>query len=483
MSTNQQLDALLIGALYGELSPAETLTLDAHLLANPADAGLLAQLRQVHAVVRLGGLTQSFVEPPQAVSALLLQEASRKAPKKSLVNNHNERPNWFIRFVRSMALHPGLAAAASLALVAGIGGVLFTRGQGAVQDTAPARSAVVQADSTSAGSAAASAPTLGGASPGSAPATAELARNGADGTVALDQANQGKGRDGEAANNELKQAEDDARGGKLETITANIEDPAAAATGADKGSRDGRQNTRQPGSEGKALPDAVAQAGGQSIAPKPKKALPKDYVTVSTSERQPIDGDEFRAETTNAISGGRKLDAEIADRKEVNVGPAAPTDGVAPSTDKVAKKESSGGTKSVAKPTSNAVNKPADSWAAPPVTKDSIKTPVKAPVQAPAEATVQAPAPPPNASTIATAELAWVRGEHDKLKKLVSAGKCTEAAKVGAAMAARVPEYYQQYVATDRQVQACAAYIRERRALESEKTSAGKPSKAAADAK
>ena len=155
MSTNQQLDALLIGALYGELSPAEMLTLDAHLLAHPADAGLLAQLRQVHAVVRSGGLIQSFVEPPQAVSALLLQEASRKAPKKSLVSNRNEPANWFARFVRSMALHPGLAAAASLALVAGIGGVLFTRGQGAVQDTAPAPSAVVQADLRSAGSAAA----------------------------------------------------------------------------------------------------------------------------------------------------------------------------------------------------------------------------------------------------------------------------------------------------------------------------------------
>ena len=188
---------------------------------------------------------------------------------------------------------------------------------------------------------------------------------------------------------------------------------------------------------------------------------------------------------SNAISGGRKLDAENADRNVANVDPAVSSGGVAPSTDKVAKKESSGGSKSVAKPASNAANKPADNWAAPPVTKDPIKAPVQAAAEAPAQKTT-APAQKttaPAQKTTAPAELAWVRGEHDKLKKLVAAGRCTEAAKVGAAMAARVPEYYQQYVATDRQVQSCAAYIRERRSLESEKTSAGKPSKTADDAK
>ncbi|MBP9087432.1 MAG: hypothetical protein KBG15_15015 [Kofleriaceae bacterium] len=467
MSTNHQLDALLIGALYGELSPAETLTLDAHLLAHPADAGLLAQLRQIHAVVRAGGLTQGFVEPPQAVSALLLQEAARKAPKKSLVSNHNEKPNWLIRLVRSMALHPGLAAAASLALVAGIGGVLFTRGQGAVQDTAPSRSAVLQTGSGSAhpGAGGAAAPSLGSASA----ETAAVAPppDVAEGTVTRARADLPKNQFDDAADNELQRAEDDVRRGKPETITADIEDPSRNQPS------DGRQPARRPATEGKKLGDPPPPP----VASMSKSPKPKDYITVSTSGRQPIEDDEIQAETTNAVSGGRKLDSKPVDRKDANVGAA--TGGAANGADKDAKKESTPAAKSVAVPTRIVANQSLSSGAAS-IGPDKV---AKTPVQEPAPVAQRPTSSPPSPPNTASADLAWVRGEHEKLKKLVVAGKCTEAAKVGAAMAARAPDYYQQYVATDRQVQACAAYIRERRALESEKTSAGKPTKAVLDSK
>ncbi len=456
MSTNQHLDALLIGALYGELSPAETLTLDAHLLAHPADAGLLAQLRQIHAVVRSGGLTQGFIEPPQAVSALLLQEAARKAPKKSLVSNASETPNWFIRFVRSIAVHPGLAAAASLALVAGIAGVLFTRGQGAVQDTAPARSAVTTTEhAASAGSAAAQQPL-------------DLAES----TVARDQAKLAEDRAGtEGRTGEPQQAVDDLRRGKLETMTANIDD--SEATGR-KTSLPSSVPAVFPDPEGKKLRDGASSPAAPvtlvpSNKPTPKKVAPKDYIAVSTAERQPIENDELPAvDTSNAISGGRKPAAD-ADRKASNSGGAtgaakANTSGIA---DKASKKDTAEAAKVEAKPTSKGNIKPADTWAT------SIAQPTSVPA-----APVQAPAVPPSVANQATTELAWVRGEHEKLKKLVAAGKCSEAAKIGAAMAVRSPDYYQQYVATDRQVQACAAYIRERRTLESEKTAAGKSPKA-----
>ncbi len=403
MSTNQHLDALLIGALYGELSPAETAELDAHLLAHPADAGVLAQLRQTHATVRSGGFAQTLVEPPQAVSALLLQEAARKAPKKSLANHHEEKPGWFARFVRSFALHPAMAAAASLVLVAGIGGVLYMRGQGAVQNTAPA---------------------LQQASEPPPAATGEA--------------------DNDSAENLREQNT------KLETIGAGLDDLRLEG----KGLARGDLAKADPTAEEQTVSRRVATGTDKPAAP--KKAKP--YIPVSTTSAEPIAFDGYAKKpepattATNAISGGFKADdgdtrgGGLRDRA---VGQADPN--VASTPAAIA-------------PTDTADDGP------PAVKKATVK-------EAPSEAIV-APAPPPAKDS--GKDAAWARGEHDKLKKLVVAGKCAEAAKVGAAMAARDPEYYQQFVANDRQVQGCAAYIREKRALESEKTSAGKPTKAPA---
>ncbi len=409
MSTNQHLDALLIGALYGELSPAETAELDAHLLAHPADAGVLAQLRQTQATVRSGGFAQALVEPPQAVSALLLQEAARKAPKKMLATNREEKPGWFARFVRSFALHPAMAAAASLVLVAGIGGVLYMRGQGAVQDTAPALQApAAQADEKP--------------QPAADPAEDDVAQ---------------KLRDKNA---------------KLETMGAALDETPS----------EGKALAR--GELAKEEPTAEQQASDRRMAANtdkgasPKKA--KNYIPVSTTSAEPmaLDGiDKTPAkQTTNAISGGLKADdGDARDRFRgdgqtvPNSGGAAPeykNEEVAPSAD--------------------------DSViATPPTVKKATVKPAP-----PNEPVAAAPVPPPSDKD-ASKDAAWARGEHAKLKKLVAAGKCAEAAKLGAAMATRDPEYYQQFVANDRQVQGCAAYIREKRALESEKTSAGKPTK------
>ena len=403
MSTNQHLDALLIGALYGELSPAETAELDAHLLAHPADAGVLAQLRQTHATVRSGGFAQALVEPPQAVSALLLQEAARKAPKRSLATNSEEKPGWFARFVRSFALHPAMAAAASLVLVAGIGGVLYMRGQGAVQDTAPALQMAAPTEKAAAGSAL------------------------ADTTEAVSDKN-----------------------AKLETIGASLEEQQV----------DGKAVAR--GELAKAEPKIPEERDAdRRIASGADKAAPKkgkNYMPVSTTSAEPLALDgyakappapdrAFDATATNAISGGMKADdgdTSGAGRNREQNAPSgvASEQGAAPADDSMV-------------------------TAKPAVKKATVKPAPNEPV------TIAAPSVKDEGK-----DSTWARGEHDKLKKLVAAGKCAEAAKVGAAMATRDPEYYQQFVANDRQVQGCAAYIREKRAMESEKTSAGKPSKA-----
>ncbi|HPH68487.1 MAG TPA: hypothetical protein PLF40_22170, partial [Kofleriaceae bacterium] len=237
---------------------------------------------------------------------------------------------------------------------------------------------------------------------------------------------------------------------KLETIGAGLDDLRLEG----KGLARGDLAKADPTAEEQTVSRRVATGTDKPAAP--KKAKP--YIPVSTTSAEPIAFDGYAKKpepattATNAISGGFKADdgdtrgGGLRDRA---VGQADPN--VASTPAAIA-------------PTDTADDGP------PAVKKATVK-------EAPSEAIV-APAPPPAKDS--GKDAAWARGEHDKLKKLVVAGKCAEAAKVGAAMAARDPEYYQQFVANDRQVQGCAAYIREKRALESEKTSAGKPTKAPA---
>jgi anti-sigma factor RsiW len=81
MTDRMDIDALLISALYGELTPAEEARLTAHLESHPADRTALADLTHTRAAVRESRIFSVQFEPPQSVSALLLQEAARRAPK------------------------------------------------------------------------------------------------------------------------------------------------------------------------------------------------------------------------------------------------------------------------------------------------------------------------------------------------------------------------------------------------------------------
>jgi hypothetical protein len=121
----QDIDALLIGALYGELTPADEARLNAHLESHPGDKSALADLTTARNAVRESRFLTVQIEPPQAVSALLLQEASRRAPAK--VVGKDKQESWFARFVSSFARHPAMAAAAMLVLVVGVAGTMYLR--------------------------------------------------------------------------------------------------------------------------------------------------------------------------------------------------------------------------------------------------------------------------------------------------------------------------------------------------------------------
>src|SRR5882757_990003 len=104
MADRIDIDALLIGALYGELTPADEARLTAHLVSHPTDRTALADLQHTREAVRASGLRGVLFEPPQAVSALLVQEAARRAVKPRL----HDGESWFHRFVRSLTAHPAL---------------------------------------------------------------------------------------------------------------------------------------------------------------------------------------------------------------------------------------------------------------------------------------------------------------------------------------------------------------------------------------
>ncbi|HEY0985513.1 MAG TPA: hypothetical protein VGD80_00625, partial [Kofleriaceae bacterium] len=122
MTDRMDIDALLIGALYGELTPADEARLTAHLESHPADRTALADLTRTRAAVRESRILAVQLEPPQSVSALLLQEAARRAPRPP-----REESSWFHRLTRSFMAHPALAAAMTCVIVAGVAGTLYVR--------------------------------------------------------------------------------------------------------------------------------------------------------------------------------------------------------------------------------------------------------------------------------------------------------------------------------------------------------------------
>jgi hypothetical protein len=122
---DQELDALLVGALYGELGPADEARLAAHLESHPTDRTALDDMRSMRKTLVDSRFFELHFDPPPSVSAMLVQEAARRAPRKVETGD-----GWFMRLTRSFASHPAMAAAAMLVVVVGVAGTLYMK-QGA----------------------------------------------------------------------------------------------------------------------------------------------------------------------------------------------------------------------------------------------------------------------------------------------------------------------------------------------------------------
>jgi anti-sigma factor RsiW len=499
MTDRMDIDALLISALYGELTPAEEAQLTAHLESHPADRTALADLSHTRATVRESRIFSVQFDPPQSVSAMLLQEAARRAPKPS-----HEAAGWFHRFTRSFMMHPAMAAAAMLVLVVGVAGTLYLRhgDQMFVEPAAP-REAIAQVSSREALSAA-------------SPATTPPAAGATGGTPepAPPEGNTVAPATGAAGSDAYRVGLDEAAGRRKEA-------------------KDGEAQERMPERE----TQAVAKA--EVPAPKPAKPVPRGSIGIEVPGHEmmpkelPVDDDRGggyaqnnRAAATDKVDqravakrAASNADADSARASATTIANAQPPPGAG----------AAGGGAATAAPgmiapqnDAAAAGPAGDPGAAP--AADAPRSPVtetrndtrnyakndaksKAPAKAVARSSspqAQAPSPQPSSPPppAAAAELSkfradnrqqvdkplanqanarpadvklaeeagedkaligWAQKQRDQVLALVRSNNCRAAANAALEIYNRAPDYYAANVETDRSIKPCIAYVNDMR--------------------
>jgi hypothetical protein len=466
MADRMDIDALLIGSLYGELTPADQARLQAHLESHPADRSVLADLTRARQVIRESRLFELQFEPPQAVSALLLQEAARRAPRVRVTKANAERgESWFQRFIRSLAAHPAMAAAAMLVVVLGATAIMYKRN--GAQNWEPRAEETEQA----------------------APATAPVAEGKAQkDNYAVDLANEEKLQ-------QRQQAQQTVDAGAL----------AAPASTARPGDSPAEPAAKPPA---KVADPAPRKEPPRGIAVEGSRPEPKDLEddakaktgfrgnkeTQATESRLDVkspSGPSGRVVGSNTTPGaphtggaGSAAPTETNFNGDSTTGIAGPSAGNAGGT---------GGAGAPAAPanrkleTTKDARRPAAPSPAPASTAAPPPPPPPAPAQQPAsrEKTVQkgADKADKNDADKPAEDLTYARGQHQKIIAAVKANRCMEATNLAFALENRAPAYYAQNVENDRAIKSCASYIANERAkrVEAEKRARAKASERRVD--
>jgi len=457
MADRMDIDALLIGSLYGELTPADQARLQTHLESHPADRSVLADLTHARQVIRESRLFELQFEPPQAVSALLLQEAARRAPRVRITKPNAERgESWFQRFLRSLASHPAMAAAAMLVVVLGAAAIMYKR-NGAqswepnAEQAAPAATAPV------------------------APPEGKAQKD----DYRVDLANEEK----------LQQA-------RVQSQTQTVDAGALAA----------------PSSVDSPV-EPAAQPPSVAADPTPRKQPPRG-IEVEGARPEPKDLVDDDAKAKTGFRGNKesqdsesRLDAKrpspspspSGPGRVVGSAPGAPHTGGAGSandgfgvngdttTGTTAGSTGAGGGGAGATAPANRkleTAKDARRPTAPAPTPATTPAPAPAPPPPPApaqqapsrEKTVQKGAGDKNdaekpADKQSAENLAYARDQHQKIIAAVKANRCMEATNLALNLQTRAPAYYAQNVENDRAIKTCASYIANERAkrVEAEK--------------
>jgi hypothetical protein len=437
----QDIDALLVGALYGELTPADEARLAAHLEAHPGDRGALDDLKSARAKVRESrifedaGSSGGVIEPPQHISALLLQEAHRRAPKRAVATDGEQRDSWFFRVTRMFLAHPAMAAAAMLVLVIGVASTVYTKkGANYADRTAPQSESAYAprgADQTVA------APTPAEAvAQGSAAYAAQLAdpNDLAEGTAAERWDNEKKEENAPAAvANAKPKAEPSRRRAEGIEVSTEQQQPKEYVGAKDSGklaAAPAKAVTKGAAAKNDAYRDSNADADGAA----------DDRAGMIAPDTS----------TTTASGYGRGM-----------IGGAASGGGGAPSTG--AAQPSPPPPPPPSAPSGNFAAAPKQDVASDKKTATVTKTPPS--TTAPTSPTSPAPTATPQDSTL----ISWAKSTHAQVIAKVKSGDCQAAAKLALTVSNRAPEYYSQYMATDRQLKSCKQYIDNERDKDAEK--------------
>jgi len=420
MVERQDIDALLIGALYGELTAAEEKRLAAHLESHPADKALFADLTHARELVRESRLLETQIEPPKQISTLLLQEAARRAPRE-------EKDGWLSRFLRSLVAHPAMAAAMMLVVVIGFAAIVTQR-EGdhfaGSEESVTSKSATPAAEPVAAVGAAAEVAEMTDRAGPADPATASGAP--LEETAAPDVPRGGAASEQYA----VTLAED--RGEEAEPTPT----------------KRSRKASSRPGDVVAAVPAKPAPAtkgsGAQRAAKKEDAAAAVGALELRAAEPQPKDFDD-EASAPRTQTSTRTARASEAPRAPVATG-------------------------SYASP-----------QPAPPPPAAQIARDERAPVAQQVTGRAKLASPPDDKP--ADPQLAWAQQQHAQLIAQVRAGNCSRAAGFAVSLESRAPGYYAKHVANDRSLKSCQPYITaerekaaEARASRAKQSSSSEPS-------
>jgi len=421
MVDRQDIDALLVSALYGELTPADEARLAAHLESHPTDRTALADLTRARTAVRESRILDLQLDPPQSVSALLLQEAARRAPRKV----DSEKRGWFQRLMLGLVAHPAMAAAAMLVVVVGVAGTMYARhGSDAFTDQTVASSQVAPS---------APAPSL---------AAERRAQNMSPGGTDGYGVDLAKRADVPAPNEDQPardEQEQSREGAKAETAIAQAPAQGSSAYG------------RSLGDDAKAAPAKVSAS------------RPTTRATPPSSHGMIVNGSDKPA----------PRDFEDRDRSGVQAEPppptttssATPTTGAAQAGFPQSKADSN--TRESVK---GGVSRGAGAPASPPPAQPT----------APAvDRSIDKASEKKDEERKATEDIVWAKNQLAQARALVKTQNCTQAARVVLAIQKRAPDYYNQYVATNIDLKPCRSYVENaRESDESQKSRAKRPAPA-----
>ncbi len=447
MVDRQDIDALLISALYGELTPADETRLATHLDSHPADRTALSDLTRAREVVHESRILQVQLDPPQSISALLLQEAVRRAPRRA------SEQGWFQRFMRSFMAHPAIAAAAMLVIVIGFATVISTRkGDHFSESQAPAADRTTQVMSSEP-----AAPSVGAA------ATSEGANTNKD--QAPSEAVAGADRD--------LAGDDGLKGSGGDSFRVGLDDSTTGKLAAQKPRKVDSSNKRE---------DASGDSVGGKADPKPRvvtNSPSKDpgYIELRKQAPAPKELGQGKADTNTALEEAVDEQRAGASAQPPSVRGGAPGGGAAGGTAPARDRQlgSSANSKAPAqRPQAIGSVKPP---AAPPQAGARI-TATPNDERAASEKTIAR-----GAATDGTSDpqFEWASAQHKRVTKQVRDGNCQDAASLALEIARRAPSYYQQNIATDRELKKCLSYINNEREKEAERTQRAPPSKSALD--